>query len=117
MATRRRSEDEPPRTRRAPAKTPEASENRMINLATDLAEKQLVAGTASAQVISHYIKLGSSRERLEQERLRRENLVLEAKADMMASAKKTEEMYKEALSAMRSYAGQDPQSLEDDYED
>lgn len=78
----------------------------MISLAVELAEKQLSEGTASAQVISHYLKLGSSREQLEQARLRGENLLLEAKADAMASQKKVEELYAAALTAMRSYSGQ-----------
>jgi hypothetical protein len=62
-------------------------------------------GTASAQVISHYLKLGSTREQLEQERLSRENSLLGAKVDQMASAKRIEELYETALNAMRAYAG------------
>jgi hypothetical protein len=108
MASRRTNGPEPKGRKRPPATTPEIKENQMIALAVDLAEKQLKEGTASAQVISHYVRLGSSREKLEQERLRRENDVLIAKVDLMASAKKTEEMYKTALDAMRSYAGHEP---------
>jgi len=96
-----------------PATTPENRENQLISLATDLAEKQMQEGTASAQVISHYLKLGSTREKLEQERLSRENLLLGAKADQLASAKRIEELYETALNAMRSYAGQ----LVDEYDD
>lgn len=107
MATRRAKETKGGPTRLRPATTPEARENQLISLAVDLAEKQLSEGTASAQVISHYLKLGSSREQLEQTRLRSENLLLEAKADAMASQKKVEELYAAALDAMRSYSGQD----------
>lgn len=98
--------------KRRPATTPEGRENQLISLAVDLAEKQIKEGTVSSQVLTHYLKLGSSREKLEQERLRRENHLLEAKAEAMASAKRVEELYGKALNAMRSYAGQDPVDLE-----
>lgn len=117
MAARRQSEPEPKRTRRRPATTPEARENQLISMAVSLAEKQLSEGTASAQVITHYLKLGSSRERLEQERLTQENQLLEAKREALASAARVEELYKTALDAMRSYAGHEPLEMEDDYED
>lgn len=107
----------PKKRRRPPATTPEARENQLIEAAVDLAEEQLLNGTASAQVISHYLKLGSSREKLEQERLARENELLQAKAEAMASAKRIEEMYAEALNAMRSYQGQELTSDEEDYDD
>lgn len=89
----------------------------MVALAIDLAEKQLRDGTASAQVISHFIKLGSSRERLEQERLTNENVLLAAKTEAMASQARVEEMYSKALTAMRTYAGHDPVDEPDDYDD
>lgn len=79
----------------------------------DLAEKQLREGTASAQVISHFLKAGSSRERLEQKRLAQENRLIEGKIESMASAKKIEEMYGRALNAMRRYSGQDPEDGDD----
>jgi hypothetical protein len=89
----------------------------MIALAVDAAEKQLKEGTASSQVITHFLKLGSTRERLEQERLARENKLLDAKAEMIESAKRVEELYKTALDAMRSYAGQEPMESDDEYDD
>lgn len=86
----------------------------MVSLAVDLAERQLREGTASAQVISHYLKLGSTRERLEQERLNQENELLKARVDAMASAKRVEELYVQALDAMRSYAGlEDLETMDD----
>lgn len=94
------------RPRRRPATTDDAREGQLVSLAIDLAEKQLSEGTASAQVITHYLKLGSTRERLEQERLSRENELLNSKVEMMASAKRVEELYAAALDAMRNYAGQ-----------
>lgn len=107
------SSDKKRRPRR-PATTVEGRENQLISLATDLAERQLVEGTASSQVITHFLKMASTREALEQERLQRENLLLSAKVDQMASAKRIEEMYEKALSAMRSYSGRDDM-YEDDY--
>lgn len=95
------------RPRRRPATTEEGRENQLVSLAVDLVEKQLIDGTASSQVITHYLKLGSTRERLEQERLTRENQLLVSKVEAMESGKKVEELYAEALSAMRSYAGQE----------
>jgi hypothetical protein len=81
-------------------------------LATDLAEKQLEEGSASAQVITHYLRLGSSRERLEQERIEQENQLLAAKTNSLANQATIEQLYKEALDAMRSYSGQQPPSDE-----
>lgn len=116
MVTRRTNEPKEPVTRRRPATTPEARENQLIAQAVDLAEKQITNGTASAQVISHFLKLGSSREKLEQERLVKENSLLDAKRDAIASAARVEELYKTALDAMRSYAGQEPGNS-DDFDD
>jgi hypothetical protein len=93
------------RPRRPPATTPEARENQLISAAVDLAETQLSAGTASAQVITHYLKLGTTREQLEQEKLRQENELLKAKVESLASMARIEEMYSNALNAMRTYQG------------
>lgn len=97
---------------RRPATTPENRENQLVSLAMDLAERQMVEGTASAMVITHYLKLGTSREQMEQERLRRENELLTAKVETLASAKRVEELYEAALMAMRTYAGQE---IEEEY--
>lgn len=103
------------RSRRGrPATTPEGRENQLISLAVDLAEKQLKDGSASAQVLTHFLKLGSTREQLEQERLHRENLLLSAKVDQMASTRRIEELYETALNAMRTYAGREVESDDDD---
>ena len=88
-----------------PALSPEARENQLISLAVDLAEKQLQEGTASSQVITHYLKLGSMRERLEREKLEEENKLLKAKTDAIKSAEKVEELYSKALRAMSRYSG------------
>lgn len=103
--------------KRRPATTPEGRENQLISLAADLAERQLVSGTASSQVITHFLKLASTREKLEQERLQRENLLLSAKVDQIASSKRIEDLYETALNAMRQYSGQQIEMLEDDDQD
>lgn len=94
-----------PAKRMRPALTPEARENQMIALAVDLAEKQLMEGTASAQVITHYLKLGATTARLEKEKLERENELLKAKTKALESAERVEELYTNAINAMRNYSG------------
>jgi hypothetical protein len=88
-----------------PALTPEARELQLISLAVDLAEQQLRDGTASSQVISHFLKLGSSRAELEREKLARENELLRAKADSIQAQQSRDDMFREAIEAMRRYQG------------
>lgn len=92
-------------TKKCPAMSPEARENQLISLAVDLAEKQLMEGTASSQVITHYLKLGTTRERIEKEILERQKDLLEAKTDAYKSAARVEELYKNALDSMSIYSG------------
>ena len=96
---------ERPTKRGAPAKTVEARESQLIGMAIDLAAKQLSAGTASSQVMTHFLKIGTMRAKLEMEKLKQENELLKAKTEALASAQRIEELYKEALEAMRSYQG------------
>lgn len=88
-----------------PALTPEAKENQMIALAVDLAEKQLREGTASSQVITHFLKLGSTKEKIEQEILEKQKELITAKTEQIKSTKMQESLYKDALDAMKSYSG------------
>ena len=97
-----------------PALTPEGRENQMISLAVDLAEKQLIEGTASSQVITHYLKLGSTKERLEKEKLEEENKLLKARNKALQSSDRVEELYKNAIAAMKRYSG-NTRGDEDDY--
>ena len=90
--------------RSAPAITPEAREQQLISLAVNLAEKQLRDGTASSQVITHYLRLGTERERYELERLRADVELSRAKRDSYESSKLKEEMYAKAIAAMKDYA-------------
>jgi hypothetical protein len=101
----KRRQSEVKKTRRKPATTPEDRENEMISDAHDLAAQQIRDGNASSQVITHFLKLGSTRERLEQQRLEHENELTRVKIEAIESQKRVEELYMEALSAMRSYAG------------
>lgn len=88
-----------------PALSPEARENQMISLAVDLAEKQLIEGTASSQVITHYLKLGTMNHKLELEKLEKENALLKAKTESLRSSQRMEELYADAIKAMQSYSG------------
>ena len=100
-----------------PATTPEARENQLISLAVDLAEKQLLEGTASSQVITHYLKLGTQKERIEREMLEKKKDLIVAKTENLQSAKRIEELYANALKAMQNYSGNtqiDISELEDD---
>ena len=89
-----------------PALSPEARENQMISLAMDLAEKQLRDGTASSQLITEFVKRGSTKARLEQEILKEQKELIEAKTQSLQSAQRIEELYTNALDAMRKYSGQ-----------
>ena len=88
-----------------PALTPEARENQLISLAVDLAEKQLREGTASFQVITHYLKLGSTKERIEKEILEKQKDLIDAKTQNLKSIERQEQMYAEALKVFRGYSG------------
>ena len=92
--------------RTRPALTPEARENQLISLATDLVEQRLLDGTASSQETTHFLKLATRKSILEREKLERENELLRAKTEALQSAKRVEELYTNALNAMRNYAGQ-----------
>ena len=95
-----------------PALTPEAREGQLISLAIDLAEKQMIEGTASSQVITHYLKLGTEKARLEKEKLQKENELLSAKTEAIKSAERIEELYSKAIEYMQIYSGR--KSDEDD---
>ena len=98
-----------------PALTPEARENQLIALAVDLVEQRLLDGTASSQETTHFLKLGSMKNRLEMEKLQEENKLLRAKTENLQSQKRVEELYTEALNAMRKYAGQGDPDEEEEY--
>lgn len=100
---------------RPPANSPETREQQLIALAMDLAEKQLRDGTATSQVQTHFLKLATETEKLNREKLRNENKLLLARVDELESRKRVEELYANALLAMREYSGElDHMELDDD---
>ena len=89
----------------SPASNPEERENQMISLAVNLAEQQLREGTASSQVLVHYLKLASTRNRLEEEKIRYETAMLQAKKDALNKSGQLQDLMANALEAFRSYSG------------
>lgn len=88
-----------------PGLTPESEENQMIALATNLAKKQLLEGTASSQVITHFLKLGTTKAELEREKLILENKLTAAKTESIEKQERSDELYQKALKAFASYSG------------
>ena len=105
MAASRKNSDGTIQRRSAPAVDPEARENQLISLATDAAERELMKETPDKRIVIHYLKLATTKTQLEKEKLRKENSLLEVKTDAVKSAAKSEEMYAEAIQAMRLYSG------------
>lgn len=97
------------------ARTVKARENQLINLAVDLAERQLKDGSATSQVITHFLKLATVREQLENDKLRSDLKLAEAKVQQIHSEEEKNELYLKALAAMKSYSGQDFEEDDDDY--
>ena len=90
-----------------PALTPEARENQLIAMAVDLAEQQLRDGTASSQVITHFLKLGSSKDRLEKEILEKQKDLMTAKTENLKSSDRIEKLFEDAIESFRRYSGQE----------
>lgn len=88
-----------------PALTPDARENQLISLATDLVEKRLREGTASSQETTHFLKLATGKARLEKEILEKQKELITAKTEALQSQKRSEELFAKAISAMKSYTG------------
>lgn len=114
MAKVKKLEETAPKSKVRPPITAEGHEKYMIRLAEDLAEKQLKDGTASAMVMCHYLKLGTTRAEAEAERLKNENLLLEAKTRNLNEDKHTKEFYQEVINAIKKYGGHED---EDDVPD
>ena len=107
-------ETKPKKRRSRPATSPEGRENQMIALAMDLAEKKLRDGTASSQLITEFVKRGSTKQRLEKEIMEEQKLMLKAKTEQLKMAKNIEELYSKALKAMQSYSGSGETADEED---
>jgi hypothetical protein len=99
--------DEKPISRLPRARTPEAREQQLVALSYDLAEKQIIEGTVSSQVLTHFLKIGSSREKAELEKLKQETILTEAKVKDLANVEDMKKLYSEAMDAMRGYSGQE----------
>ena len=95
------------KVKRRAAMSPEARENQLISEAVDLAEEQILNGTASSQVITHFLKLGSRKEQLEREKLENENELLRTRIKALESSEKSEEMYAKVLRAIKEYSGRE----------
>lgn len=102
--------------RMRPATTPEARQKQLVSLATDCAEDLMRSGKAPAQIIVHYLKLGTAQAELELEKTKKELALTEAKTKSIQSSEHAEEMYKNALAAFRGYSGQNT-PREDDYDE
>lgn len=107
MAKRKKLEipQKEPVRRLRPALTPEARESQLVSAAYDLVEERILNGTATSQETVFFLKMGSPRARLEREKLRKENELLEAKAESIKSMQRVEELYSKALQSMREYSG------------
>ena len=103
--------------RRPPARTLEEREEQLMAAAVNLAEEQILNKTASAQVLVHFLKLATTRERLEKEKLIKENELLKAKTNAIESAEDIKELYSNAINAMRRYNGNGEIEEEDDPDD
>lgn len=96
-----------------PASTPEGRENQLIAMAYDLAEERFRKKTASAQEVTHFLKRGALNAKIELEILEKQKELLTAKTEAIYSSKRVDELYAQAISAMRSYAG-DPEHNDDE---
>lgn len=92
---------------RRPALTPEARENQLISLAIDLVEQRLIDGTASSQETTHFLKLASTKAKIEKEILLEQKKLIAAKTESLESSKEMKSLYEEALNAMKRYSGGD----------
>lgn len=117
MATTRKKSNQDESPRRPPATTPEAREQQLVALAYDEVERKIRAGEASSQELTHFLKMGSSREKREQRRIELEADLAMKKLETIESVKRVEELYEGAIQAMRSYSGQQEPGQDDNYEE
>lgn len=88
-----------------PARNIENRENQLIEKAYNLAEERLDNGTASAQEIVHFLKMGTAKAQLEKKKLEAETELLTSKKDAIDATKRSEEKYDEAMRAFQEYRG------------
>lgn len=114
MARQKQVHSPAPAANPRPAMTPEARENYLIAKAYDLVEQRLLDGTATSQETTFFLKLGSTKERIEKEILERQKDLITAKTEALQSQKRVEELYAEAMQAFRSYSGSSDSNESDD---
>lgn len=112
--SRKPAKSDAPKKRLPPARTPEAREQQLVAAAYDLAEEQLLNGTASAQVMSHFLKIGSTREKIELEKTKQETILVSAKVKDLQNVEEMKVLYVNAMNAMRGYQGHEPEMGPDD---
>lgn len=109
-------ETEKKKRKTLPARTAKGRENQLINLAVDLAEQKLKDGTASSQIITTLLNLATTRAQLENEKLKSDLRVAEAKIKNLQSQDTSSSLYEAAISAFKKYAG-DRDEIDEEYDD
>ena len=99
-----KKQDKTPHKEIVPELDPEARQAQLINLAELQAEKMMLEGNAPAQIVVHYLKLATLRERKEIELLERQTKLAQAKIDAIESGRREEELYAKAIEAMKMYS-------------
>lgn len=108
-------EEPKPETKLPRARTPEAREAQLAAMAYDLAEEQIREGTVSSQVMVHFLKVGSTREKIELQKQKQETILVEAKVKDLQNVEEMKKLYMEAMDAMRGYAGHGEVETDDPY--
>lgn len=114
MRTNTKPSGNPRKRRQIPSQTAEGRESQLISLAIDLAEEQLMNGTASAQVITHYLKLATEKERTERKLMEKQLELIEAKTESIKAQRRVDELYAEAIKAMKRYGGHGDDEYQED---
>lgn len=117
MGRRKKSTESGQEIKLRPALSPESWENRQVYLANKLAEKQLMDGTASAQVITHFLKLGTTKNQLEIEKLRAETAKANAQAEAIKAGKRDAELLEKAMQCFSMYRGRENEDDEEEMDD
>lgn len=90
-----------------PVSSIEAREQQLVSAAMDLVEKRLLDGSATSQETVHFLKIGSTKEKIEKSILEKQKILIEAKTEALQSAKRVEELYENAMLALKTYSGKD----------
>jgi len=91
--------------RRAPAVTPEQRNNQLVSMSFDAAEKMIMDGKATSQLLVHFLKQQTARDNLELAKLEKENMLLEARTSQISAGEDVRELYQNAIAAMTEYKG------------